>query len=124
MPTCSQPSNRKAGQRRSARMGAVISSPSEVRGAARLAASPTAKWPMNMRIPPSLPVGHSEQRELLLAFPQQQVAPGHAVPRHEGLAHVLHRFLVHVNPPLLDGPPGLALGCREAGAYPRLHEAG
>src|SRR5579863_8575446 len=47
--TCSQPSSRKKGHRISATWGAASNTASEVRGANRLAAKPTAKCPMNMR---------------------------------------------------------------------------
>ena len=39
--------SRNSGHNRSGRMGAATSQPREVRGAARLAANPTAKCPMN-----------------------------------------------------------------------------
>src|ERR1700685_3766237 len=48
MRTCSQPSRRKKGHRRSRKQGAAISRARLVRGANFLAAKPTAQWPMNM----------------------------------------------------------------------------
>src|SRR5579871_2069333 len=45
--TCSNPKSRNTGQRMSASCGATSNQASDVRGATRLDANPTAKWPMN-----------------------------------------------------------------------------
>src|SRR5258706_6493182 len=60
MRTCSIPSARKSGHSRSTNIGAVSSSPTEVRGATALLANPTATCPMNMR-PPAVSAQHARR---------------------------------------------------------------
>src|SRR4051812_32152975 len=50
--TCSAPTSTRTGHSRSANCAAAMSVPSDVAGAAFLAASATAKWPRNTLAPP------------------------------------------------------------------------
>src|SRR5216683_764985 len=59
----------------------------------------------------------SQQRVLLLAFAQQEIAAGDPVVGSDGSADVVDAPLIHIDPTLLDAPPCLALGLRETSSH-------
>src|SRR3989449_1795104 len=63
-----------------------------------------------------------QQRVVLLALAQQQVATGEPIGRLDLPGRVLHALLVDVDPPLLDRPARFALRFRQPGVDDRVHE--
>src|SRR4029079_14507045 len=63
MTTRSTPAIRKSGQSKSRKTEAMTYAPSDARGAARFAASPTARWPMNRGARLSEPVTRHKRQD-------------------------------------------------------------